>query len=342
MENKINLEDKLIRTDLVMELVDENNEDMVVEKLDDITITTVNVKKETSSKIGKKEGIYVTISFDDITNFETREKVGKALEMEIAKIIKRLNIKEDYECLVIGLGNVKSTPDALGPLVIQNTLVTRHLFILNTNIKDGMRKVSAISPGVMGTTGIETSDIIKAIVDKIKPDFVITIDSLAALSIDRVNKTIQMTDTGIHPGSGIGNHRKEISKDTINVPVIAIGVPTVVESATIVNDTINYLFKHLSYMKSNLDKSKLTFTKFDDYEEKIKNHNLDDNEKKEVLGLIGLLDKNDKKALILEVLNSLNYNLMVTPKEIDFIIAKLSDVIASSINNSLHRQITHY
>lgn len=342
MENKINLEDKLIRTDLVMELVDENNEDMVVEKLDDITITTVNVKKEISSKIGKKEGIYVTISFDDITNFETREKVGKALEMEIAKIIKRLNIKEDYECLVIGLGNVKSTPDALGPLVIQNTLVTRHLFILNTNIKDGMRKVSAISPGVMGTTGIETSDIIKAIVDKIKPDFVITIDSLAALSIDRVNKTIQMTDTGIHPGSGIGNHRKEISKDTINVPVIAIGVPTVVESATIVNDTINYLFKHLSYMKSNLDKSKLTFTKFDDYEEKIKNHNLDDNEKKEVLGLIGLLNENDKKALILEVLNSLNYNLMVTPKEIDFIIAKLSDVIASSINNSLHRQITHY
>ena len=342
MENKINLEDKLIRTDLVMELVDENNEDMVAEKLDDITITTVNVKKEISSKIGKKEGIYVTISFDDITNFETREKVGKALEMEIAKIIKRLNIKEDYECLVIGLGNVKSTPDALGPLVIQNTLVTRHLFILNTNIKDGMRKVSAISPGVMGTTGIETSDIIKAIVDKIKPDFVITIDSLAALSIDRVNKTIQMTDTGIHPGSGIGNHRKEISKDTINVPVIAIGVPTVVESATIVNDTINYLFKHLSYMKSNLDKSKLTFTKFDDYEEKIKNHNLDDNEKKEVLGLIGLLDENDKKALILEVLNSLNYNLMVTPKEIDFIIAKLSDVIASSINNSLHRQITHY
>ena len=342
MENKINLEDKLIRTDLVMELVDENNEDMVVEKLDDITITTVNVKKETSSKIGKKEGIYVTISFDDITNFETREKVGKALEMEIAKIIKRLNIKEDYECLVIGLGNVKSTPDALGPLVIQNTLVTRHLFILNTNIKDGMRKVSAISPGVMGTTGIETSDIIKAIVDKIKPDFVIIIDSLAALSIDRVNKTIQMTDTGIHPGSGIGNHRKEISKDTINVPVIAIGVPTVVESATIVNDTINYLFKHLSYMKSNLDKSKLTFTKFDDYEEKIKNHNLDDDEKKEVLGLIGLLDENDKKALILEVLNSLNYNLMVTPKEIDFIIAKLSDVIASSINNSLHRQITHY
>lgn len=342
MENKINLEDKLIRTDLVMELVDENNEDMVAEKLDDITITTVNVKKEISSKIGKKEGIYVTISFDDITNFETREKVGKALEMEITKIIKRLNIKEDYECLVIGLGNVKSTPDALGPLVIQNTLVTRHLFILNTNIKDGMRKVSAISPGVMGTTGIETSDIIKAIVDKIKPDFVITIDSLAALSIDRVNKTIQMTDTGIHPGSGIGNHRKEISKDTINVPVIAIGVPTVVESATIVNDTINYLFKHLSYMKSNLDKSKLTFTKFDDYEEKIKNHNLDDDEKKEVLGLIGLLDENDKKALILEVLNSLNYNLMVTPKEIDFIIAKLSDVIASSINNSLHRQITHY
>lgn len=342
MENKINLEKKLIRTDLVMELVEENDKNLTKVNEDDIVITTVNVEKETSDKIGKKEGTYVTIGFDDITNFETREKVGKVLEKQIKEILKKLKIKEEAECLVIGLGNVKSTPDALGPLAIQRILVTRHLFVLNTNVKKGIRKVSAITPGVMGTTGLETSDTIKAIVDKIKPDFIITIDSLAALSIDRVNKTIQMTDAGIHPGSGVGNNRKEISKDTINIPVIAIGVPTVVESATIVNDTINYLFKHLSYMKNNFATSKLVLTKFGNYKEKIENHNLTDKEKKEVIGLIGLLEEEDKKALILEVMNSLNYNLMVTVKEIDFIIEKLSDIIASSINNALHRQITHY
>lgn len=342
MENKINLEKNLIRTDLVMELVEENDKNLTKVNEDDIVITTVNVEKETSDKIGKKEGTYVTIGFDDITNFETREKVGKVLEKQIKEILKKLKIKEEAECLVIGLGNVKSTPDALGPLAIQRILVTRHLFVLNTNVKKGIRKVSAITPGVMGTTGLETSDTIKAIVDKIKPDFIITIDSLAALSIDRVNKTIQMTDAGIHPGSGVGNNRKEISKDTINIPVIAIGVPTVVESATIVNDTINYLFKHLSYMKNNFATSKLVLTKFGNYKEKIENHNLTDKEKKEVIGLIGLLEEEDKKALILEVMNSLNYNLMVTVKEIDFIIEKLSDIIASSINNALHRQITHY
>lgn len=342
MDNKIDLSKYKVRTDLVMELVDSNNKNIVEEKIDDITITTVNVEKEISKEIDKKEGIYITISFDDVTNFETREKIEKILEKQIKKLLKKLAIKEEYECLVIGLGNIKSTPDSLGPLTIQNIVVTRHLFTLNTEVKEGIRKVSAIAPGVMGTTGIETLDTIKSIVNTIKPDFIITIDSLSALSIDRVNKTIQMTDTGIHPGSGIGNHRKEISKDTLNIPVIAIGVPTVVEVATIVNDTINYLFKHLSYIKNNMEKSKLTFTKLDNYKEKIKNHNLSNEEKKEVIGMIGLLEENDKKALILEVLDSINYNLMVTPKEIDFIIEKLSDVISSAINNAIHRQITHY
>ncbi len=342
MENKIKLENKLIRTDLVVELIDKNNKNIISKTKDNITITTANVEKDISSQIGKKEGMYITISFDDITNFETREKVGKVLEEELKKIIKKLKIKPKAECLIVGLGNIKSTPDSLGPLTIQKIVVTKHLFTLNTNVKDGIRSVSALSPGVMGTTGIETSDIIKAIVDKIKPDFLIIIDSLAALSINRVNKVIQLTNTGIHPGSGIGNSRKEISYDILKIPVIAIGVPTVVESATIVNDTINYLFKHLSYIKNNYDKNKLTITKLDNYQKKIENNNLNSEEKKQVLGLIGELAEEDKKALILEVLNSLNYNLMVTPKEIDYVIEKLSDLIASSINNALHRQITHF
>ena len=341
MENRIDLEQYNLRTDLIMELVEEKDY-IKKETIDNINITTVNVNQETSKTIGKKEGIYITISFDDITDFETREKIGKCFEKEIKKILKILKIKEEAECLIIGLGNIKSTPDALGPLTIQNVVVTKHLFTLNTNIKSGIRKVSAISPGVMATTGIETYDIIKSVINEVKPDFIITIDSLAALSIDRVNKTIQMTDTGIHPGSGIGNYRKEISKETLNIPVIAIGVPTVVESATIVNDTINYLFKHISYIKNNYEISKLTATKISNYKEKIENSNLTEKEKKELIGMFGTLNDNDKHNLILEVLNAINYNLMVTPKEIDFIIEKLSDVIASSINNALHRQITHF
>ena len=341
MEHKINLNKYNIRTDLVMELV---KDDSIVNTIEDdnVGITTVNVEKDVSKQIGKKEGVYVTINFDDITDFESREKVGRMLQNEIEKMLKRLNIKEYWECMIIGLGNIKSTPDALGPLVIQNIIVTRHLFNLNANIKEGFRKVSAIVPGVMGITGIETSDVIKAIVNEVKPDFIITIDSLAAFSIDRVNKTIQMTDTGIHPGSGIGNYRKEISKETIGIPVIAIGVPTVVESATIVNDTINYLFKHISYIKNNLDTNKLSVRRFGNYKEKIENNKLSNVEKKQLIGMLGDLNDDDKHALILEVLNSINYNLMVTPKEIDFIVEKLSDCIASAINNSLHRQITHF
>ena len=341
MKHNINLNKYNLHTDLITELIDEKNY-FNKEIKDDIEITTINVNKKISKDINKKEGTYITISFEDITDFDTREKVGKIFAKEIKKIIKKLNIKEEAECLIIGLGNIKSTPDALGPLTIQNIVITKHLFTLNTNIKEGFRKVSAIVPGVMGTTGIETFDIIKSVVCVVKPDFIITIDSLAALSIDRVNKTIQMTDTGIHPGSGIGNYRKEISKDTIGIPVIAIGVPTVVESATIVNDTINYLFKHISYIKNNIDTSKLSINKFSNYKKKIENNKLTDKEKKELLGMLGDLNNNDKHALFLEVLNSINYNLMVTPKEIDFIIEKLSDVIASSLNNSLHRQITHY
>ena len=341
MNHKINLNRYNLHTDLIMELVDEKNY-IDTKEIEDITITTVNVNKDIRNKINKKEGTYITISFNDITDYDTREKVGKIFEKEIKNIIKKISIREDAECLIIGLGNIKSTPDALGPLSIQNIVVTKHLFTLNTNIKEGFRKVSAIVPGVMGTTGIETFDIIKSVIDVVKPDFVITIDSLAALSIDRVNKTIQMTDTGIHPGSGIGNYRKEISKDTLGIPVIAIGVPTVVESATIVNDTINYLFKHISYIKNNIDISKLSITKFSNYKKKIENNKLTDKEKKELLGMLGDLNDNDKHALFLEVLNSINYNLMVTPKDIDFIIEKLSDVIASSLNNALHRQITHF
>lgn len=343
MENKINLSKYNIRTDLIVDIIDNNsNINKETDNYEGVKITRVEVEKDMEEELNKKKGTYITIEFDDVTNYEDREKIGKCFENEIKKLLNKLNIKDDDDCLIIGLGNEKSTPDALGPLSIKNILVTRHLFILNTNHKEGLRSVSAIIPDVMGNTGIETSDIIKSIVNTIKPKFIITIDALASSSINRLNKTIQMTDTGIHPGSGIGNSRKEINKDTIGVPVIAIGVPTVVESSIIVNDTIKYLLKHISYIKNNFSKSKLTYTKFGNYLDKIKNSDLSIDEKKEILGMIGELSEEDKLSLINEVLTSINYNLMVTNTEIDYLILKLSEIIANSLNNALHRQISHF
>ena len=159
------------------------------------------------------------------------------------------------------------------------------------------------------------------------------------MSIDRINRTIQITDTGIHPGSGVGNNRHEISRTTVGIPVIAIGVPTVVESSTIVNDTIDNLYKHLSYVKNNYQLNKLIIKHNKNYVNEIKNIDLSNDEKKMVGGLLGELDNNEKKQLISEVLNNLNYNLIVTPKEIDFLIDNLSDVISDAINHSLHKEI---
>lgn len=337
--HRIDLKNVNIHTDLVIEQI--NDKKLIKEEvINNIKISRVVMDK--NNLLNKKEGNYITIELTDITNYEDRENVGKVLVNEIKDILNKNNIKDNYECLVIGLGNKKSTPDALGPIVIDNILVTRHLFELNADVKEGIRKVSAIIPGVMGNTGIETIDIIKGIVDNVKPEFIIVIDSLCASSIERLNKTIQLTDTGIHPGSGIGNMRKEISKDTLGIPVIAIGVPTVVESVTIVNDTLEYMFMHLNYLKNNYETSKLVVKRNNNYLDKIKSSKVS-NEDKEILGgIIGSLDEEKKKNLISEVLNNINYNLIVTPKEIDFIIEKLANVISNSINNAINKEVDNY
>lgn len=339
MENK-NL---LFRTDLAIEEINKL-ENVDIEKteniIDDIKITKLIVTNEIKKIINKKNGIYITIEFDDVTDFHKRESLSKIVTTELKKLLNEKGIKEEHECLVIGLGNANSTADALGPLTIDNTLVTRHLFEISSKITDGIRKVSAISPGVMGQTGIETSELIKNIISSTKPDFIIIIDALAASSISRVNKTIQMTDTGIHPGSGVGNKRKEISESIFNIPVIAIGVPTVVDAVTIVNDTINMLYKHISYIKENKNINKLVVKHQTNYDKKLENmKDLSDEEKKNIIGLIGTLTEEEKISLLKEVLDQTNYNLIVTPKEIDYLVEKLSDIISNSINNALHKEI---
>lgn len=337
MNNEIDLSKYNLRTDLLVETINENDNIKTDIKIDNnIKITKILVDEIIEKKLGKKQGNYITIEFEDVTDYSNKENVKKIFSEELKELIKKINVKKNPYCLIVGLGNSKSTPDSLGPLSINNIIVTSHLFELE-DIK-GFMKVSAINPGVMGQTGIETSDIILSIVQKIKPDFLIVIDSLASGSLDRVNKTIQMTDTGIHPGSGIGNSRKEISKEKINIPVIAIGVPTVVDANVIVSDTINYMYKHYAYNKEFLKNpmSKLV-TKGVNYLKK--DIIIDENDKKNLFGIIGTLSDLEFKELIHEVLTPIGYNMMVTPKEIDFVIEKLSDVIGNGINRALHNNV---
>ncbi len=336
MKNRIDLNKYNIRTDLVIDhQIDNNNKKETIIN-DNLKITTISVNDSLSKLLNKRKGTYITLEFTDITNHEDQQEIEKQLTIEIKKLLKSLNINNHAEGLIIGLGNIQSTPDSLGPKTIEKILVTRHLFELNTNVKEGIRPISAITPGVMATTGIETFDIISSIINKIKPDFLIIIDALASSSIDRINKTIQLTDTGITPGSGIGNNRKELSHNTLKIPVLSIGVPTVVDSSIIVNDTINYLLKHISYLKDHLDTNKLIFKRNNSYKKNIENQSLNKEEIKEISGLLGTLDEEDKKSLIKEVLESIHNNMIVTPKEIDFLVEKLSQTISNSINKSLH------
>ena len=338
--HRIDLSKFNIRTDLVID--DEVQESDIKRKEinDHIKVTTIEVSEELGKTLNRKSGTYITIEFLDITNHEDFQKVNQCLTEELKQFLKKKGIQERDACFILGLGNRFSTADSLGPAVVEQVMVTRHLFELGTDVKDGIRNVAAISPGVMANTGIETYDIITSLVSKIKPKFLIVVDSLASSSIDRINRTIQITDTGIHPGSGIGNHRKEISMETIGVPVIAIGVPTVVESSIIVNDTIDYIFKHLSYIKEHYEVNKLVVGHQKGYANEIKSRDLSLDEKKEVSGILGTLDEETKRELIYEVLSSIDYNLIVTPKEIDFLIERLSEAIATSLNHCLHLAVT--
>ena len=339
MKGEKDLKNYQIRTDLVVDILDniETDDNIIINKrsVKDIEVLDVTIKDD-NNKLNKKHGKYITISYNDVTDKENKKSLEDVLIGELKEMLKFLNIDFNKKCLVVGLGNSKSTPDALGPKVIESILVTRYLFnIEKINVDPNFRNVSAFVPGVTGNTGIESTDIILGIVNNIKPDFIIVIDALASSSIDRVNKTIQMTDSGIHPGSGVYNNRGEISLETLGIPVISIGVPTVIEAFVLVSDTIRYLLKNISYNKENFNKNKLvpvTSRNYLDHEE-----SLTDEEKKKVLGEIGALSDEEVKELIFEVLTPIGYNMMVTPKEIDFVIDKTSEVLANAINKALHK-----
>lgn len=281
-----------------------------VEKNEEYTITRVNVQEDVGARIiGKAKGNYITLEIPRLkeNDVDLQENVTKALSKEIAQIVK---LNDKSVVLVVGLGNWNITPDALGPKVIEHLLVTRHIKeYIPDQIDESVRSVCAVAPGVLGITGIETGEIIMGIVDKVKPDVVFAIDALASRKLERVSTTIQIADTGINPGSGVGNNRKQLSKETLGVPVIAIGVPTVVDAATMANDTIDLV---LDSMIEGSSKGS------------------------EFYNMLKDMDRDEKYKLIQEVLYPYFGQLMVTPKEIDRLVEDISIIIADGLNIAIH------
>ncbi len=279
-----------------------------------IKITRVRVTShDGETAIGKPMGNYITLEIPGLRENDQQlyEDTCKAMAKELTGILK---LNDKTLTLVVGLGNWNVTPDALGPKVVSSMMVTRHLLeYLPEQVDEGVRPVCAVAPGVLGITGIETGEIIRGIVDRIRPDYIIAIDALASRKMERVNTTIQIADTGIAPGSGVGNKRMELSADTLGVPVVAIGVPTVVDAATMANDTIDLV------LDSMIDQAP---------------------QGTDFYSMMKGIDREEKYQLIREVLEPYVGNLIVTPKEIDDVVRRISKVIANGLNIALHQGVT--
>lgn len=249
-----------VRTDLAVELKEDiedtgksleiNNGIEVIKEVSPsgkAMVTKVNILNEKGSRlIGKDIGIYITLESDELAELD--EDYHREIAMDISKYIlelinvnkKDIDIKKKNKVLIVGLGNRNATPDSLGPRVIDN------VFIPIVEDENNTFYVKAISPGVLAQTGMEAAKIIKGIVVENQIDLLIVVDSLAARNISRLNTTIQLSNAGITPGSGVGNHRSGINQKTMEIPVIAIGVPTVVDAPTIVSDTFDNILDSLS------------------------------------------------------------------------------------------------
>lgn len=323
-ENHIEQEiDYSVRTDLALEAreiyTESNGSDISgvesKEYIDNnVRVSVVKITDDQGAKIiGKPKGEYITLEFPELVYYDGQRiiDVSQVMAKELTKLV---DLKEDMTALVVGLGNWNITADAVGPKVVSKVMVSRHLKeYVPDDIDEGVRPVCAIAPGVLGLTGMETSEIIKGIVDKVKPSLIICIDALASRRTQRVNRTIQMGNTGIAPGAGIGNKRLELSEDTLGVPVVAIGVPTVVHAGTIANDVIDLVL-------DNLIKSSTKGSAF--------------------YNMLKDVDKDEKESLIKEVLDPTLGGMVVTPKDIDKVIDSVSKIIANGINIALQPALT--
>ena len=275
-----------------------------------VKLTEVKILDERGAKaMGKPEGTYLTLEADQLAEKDENyhEQVSQELARHVRRLIGHMVKGKERKILVVGLGNLYVTPDALGPKAVEHLQVTRHLeqqYGEGFCREKGLPVLSGIVPGVMAQTGMETAEILKGIIQETKPDLLIAIDALAARSTRRLSRTIQITDTGINPGSGVGNHRHGLSKETVGIPVIAIGVPTVVDAATIVSDTMQTLIQameehsHLSTLSTGLN----------------------------------ALNDMEKYELIRELLSPQLNTMFVTPKDIDESVKRLSYTLSEGLN----------
>lgn len=311
-----------IRTDLALEEKERFESDQVevqgvvleeeYDKEREIRVTTVRIETENGAKtMGKPVGTYLTIEAPNLSSpdEEIHREVSEELAKYLTEVMKKIipESEQDKEVLVIGLGNRQATPDALGPYVADNLNITRHIvkeYGKYAAPEEMNCVVSAIVPGVMAQTGMETAEIIKGVVRETKPDLLIVIDALAARNSRRLNRTIQIADTGINPGSGVGNYRNAITKETIGVPVIAIGVPTVVDAVTIVSDTMENLLSALETSES------------------LKGVGL----------VLGGYSEAEKYELIKELIAPNLNSMFMTPKDIDETVKRLSYTISEGLN----------
>lgn len=270
-----------------------------------VLTTQVHVTSEAGAKlIGKPRGHYITL---DAPQFKDRDsELRGTLTDQLAEQLSLLLARPKAEkILVVGLGNWNATPDALGPRVVDRLLVTRHLTaVVPEDVRNRMRPVAAVAPGVLGTTGIETVDIIRGIVQETHPDLIVAVDALAARKVERLVASIQIADTGIHPGSGVGNRRHGITQDTIGVPVMAIGVPTVVLASGIVLQALQMLASQLKGEAA-------------------------------LYQIVHQMDGPEQRELVEEVIGTQMGGLMVTPKEIDVLVDDMADVLAEALNRAL-------
>jgi len=270
------------------------------------TITSIQILDENGARqMGKQPGNYLTIESSGLreNNPEVHQEIADIMGKELEGLLQSVGLTENDTVLIVGLGNWDATPDALGPKVAGKVLVTRHLHKYTPqNVQGGLRPVCALSPGVLGITGIETAEIIKGVVEKVQPSLVIAVDALAAMDLSRITSTIQIADTGINPGSGIGNQRMAITREALGVPVIAIGIPTVVHAAVVVSASLHYLVSNQPIQKT-------------------------------------LLNDSIVQDAIQSVLQPFNGNFTVTPKEIDDLIETTAKIVASGLNQGLHPAI---
>ncbi|MCR5808418.1 MAG: GPR endopeptidase [Clostridiales bacterium] len=291
-----------IYTDLALEAreLDAENEGVSDENesLGDIEITRIKILTESAAKrIGKRMGKYVTIDARRLTErpLDLFERVSKNLASEISGYLKGMDT--DSEIMIAGLGNRNVTPDALGPRVAEKVFITRHIKQYLPDALDyPMYSTASVVPGVLGTTGVETLELIKGLAEKLKPDLIIAIDSLASRRAARISTTIQLSDAGIDPGSGVGNIRSGLNEETIGVPVLAIGVPLVVYASTITQDAISLIAGETGSIE----------------------------------------DKDSVNALADKVINEKMDGLIVTPKDIDRIVEDMSGIVADGINRALY------